>query len=142
MRKPRSVIAAAVTAFCVLPLTAPAIAAATTPAPATSAARLALPEPTGPAAVGRSTLALTDRDRTDPWVPEAGPRRLMVTLYYPAVRGTGSPAPYLDLAEATALVDFAQLGPEFTAQRLADTRTWSRTDARALPGRRPLGLLS
>jgi predicted dienelactone hydrolase len=135
MRKPLIVTATAVAVLCVLPLsTAMATAAAT--------AGLSLPAPTGPAAVGRSTFALTDRDRTDPWVPEAGPRQLMVTLYYPAVRGTGDPAPYLDIAEATALVDFAQLGPEFTAQRLADTRTWSHTHARPLPGRHPLVLLS
>jgi predicted dienelactone hydrolase len=66
----------------------------------------------------------------------------MVTLYYPAVRGTGNAAPYMDIAEATALVDFAQIGPELTAQRLAGARTWSRTHARPLPGRRPLVLLS
>ena len=57
-------------------------------------------------------------------------------------RGTGGPAPYMDIGEATALVDFAQLGPQFTAQRLASTRTWSHTNARALPGRHPLVLLS
>jgi predicted dienelactone hydrolase len=48
----------------------------------------------------------------------------------------------MDITEATALVDFAQLGPEFTADRLANTRTWSRTHARPLPGRHPLVLLS
>jgi predicted dienelactone hydrolase len=63
-------------------------------------------------------------------------------MYYPAVRGTGIPAAYIDLAEATALVDFAQPGPQFTAQRLATTRTWSRTHARPLPGRHPLVLSS
>jgi dienelactone hydrolase len=103
---------------------------------------LSLPAPTGAAAVGRTTLALTDHDRPDPWVPEAGPRRLMVTLFYPAVRGTGSPAPYMDITEATALVDFAQFGQGFTAERLAHTRTWSRVHARPLPGRHPLVLLS
>jgi dienelactone hydrolase len=130
MRKLFTVVVAA----CVLSVSATANAAATVD--------LSLPAPTGPAAVGRTTLALTDRDRVDPWVPEAGPRRLMVTLFYPAVRGTGRPAPYMDITEATALVDFAQLGPEFTAERLANTRTWSRTHARPLPGRRPLVLLS
>lgn len=131
MRKPLVVTAAVVAALSVLPLST---AAATV--------GLSLPAPTGPAAVGRTTLALTDRDRADPWVPEAGPRQLMVSLYYPAVRGTGDPAPYMDIAEAAALVDFAQLGPEFTAERLAGTRTWSRTHARPLPGRHPLVLLS
>jgi len=101
---------------------------------------LSLPRPTGPAAVGRDTLALVE-DRPDPWVPDQ-PRRLMVSLFYPAVPGTGTRASYLDLAEARALVDFADLGEEFTAERLAATRTWSRVDARPLPGRRPLVVLS
>jgi predicted dienelactone hydrolase len=127
-----AVLAALVAALCV-----PALPAAAAPA-----VRLSLPAPTGPDAVGRSTLALTDHSRRDPWVPAAGPRRLMVTLFYPAVPGTGSPAPYLDITEATALVDFAELGPEFTAERLAGTRTWSRVHASPLPGRRPLVLLS
>ncbi|WP_158886836.1 alpha/beta hydrolase family protein [Amycolatopsis anabasis] len=134
MRKLRAKSAVAVTALCLLALSTPTAAAAT--------AGLSLPAPTGRDAVGRTTFALTDRDRADPWVPEAGPRRLMVTVYYPAVRGTGSRAPYLDPAEATAFVDFAQLGPRFTAERLVNTRTWSRTGARPLPGRRPLVLLS
>jgi dienelactone hydrolase len=136
MRKPLTVIAAATAALCLL-----------SPSPATAAppaveVALSLPAPTGPAAVGRTTLALTDHDRADPWVPESGPRWLMVTVFYPAVRGTGSPASYMDIAEATALVDFAQIGPELTAERLANARTWSRTHARPLPGRRPLVLLS
>ncbi len=121
----------AVAALC-LSVPTVAIAATTT---------LSLPAPTGPAAVGRATLALTDHDRVDPWVPEAGPRRLMVTLYYPAVRGTGTRAPYLDTAEATALTDWAEL-EGFDAEELAGTRTWSHTGARPLPGRRPLVLLS
>lgn len=136
MRKPLTVIAAAIAAFCLFPLSAPAAAA---PAESTT---LSLPAPTGSSAVGRTTFALTDSGRADPWVPEAGPRRLMVTLYYPAVRGTGSRASYMDITEATALVDFAQLGPEFTAERLAGARTWSRVDARPQPGRRPLVVLS
>jgi dienelactone hydrolase len=121
-------------ALCVVALSAPTAAASTV--------ELSLPAPTGPNAVGRTTLALTDHDRVDPWVPEAGPRRLMVTIYYPAIPGTGSPAPYMDIAEAIALVDYAQYDGQFTAEHLAGTRTWSRTDARPLPGRRPLVLLS
>jgi predicted dienelactone hydrolase len=130
-------IATATAAALVLPL-------ATVPASAAdeSTVDLSLPAPTGPAAVGRTTLALVDHDRTDPWVPEAGPRRLMVTMFYPAVPRTGTPAPYLDLDEATALVDFAEFGEQLPASRLAATRTWSRTGARPLPGRRPLVLLS
>jgi dienelactone hydrolase len=139
MRK--TVTAAIVTALCLTALPTATASPAVSPA-VSPVVDLSLPAPTGPAAVGRTTFALTDRDRGDPWVPEAGPRRLMVTLFYPAVRGTGAPAPYMDLTEAAALVDFAQLGPEFTAARLAGTRTWSRSHARALPGRHPLVLLS
>jgi predicted dienelactone hydrolase len=131
MRKPLTVISAVLAALFVLPMST----AVATPS-------LSLPAPTGSAAVGRTTLTLTDRDRVDPWVPESGPRQLMVTLYYPAVRGTGSRAPYMDPDEATALVEFGDLGPEFTAELLAGTRTWSRVQAGPLPGRRPLVLLS
>ena len=103
---------------------------------------LALPRPTGRAAVGRDTLALADTTRTDPWVPGAGPRRLMVTLFYPAVPRTGTRASYMDIEEAAALVDFAEFGPQLPAAKLAATRTWSRDGARPLPGRHPLVLLS
>ncbi|HEX2289400.1 MAG TPA: alpha/beta hydrolase [Pseudonocardiaceae bacterium] len=140
MRKPSTVIAAAMTALCVLPFSVPAATAATTPP--RPMVGLSLPAPIGPAAVGRTTLALTDRDRVDPWAPETGPRRLMVTLYYPALRRTGSPAPYMDIAEATALLDFGQLGPELSPELLANTRTWSHAHARPLPGRYPLVLVS
>jgi dienelactone hydrolase len=108
----------------------------------TSTVDLSLPRPTGPAAVGRTTLALVDRDRPDPWVPAAGPRRLMVTMYYPAVPRTGTLAHYMDEAEAAALVDFAGFGDQLPASTLAATRTWSRDNARPLPGRHPLVLLS
>ncbi len=103
---------------------------------------LALLRPTGPAAVGRTTLALVDRGRPDPWVPADGPRRLMVTMYYPAVPHTGTPAHYMSLDEAAALVDFAGFGDQLPARTLAATRTWSRDGARLLPGRHPLVLLS
>ncbi|MCE7010223.1 alpha/beta hydrolase [Kibdelosporangium philippinense] len=127
----RMLVATAVTA---LGLSIPTAAVATVD--------LSLPAPTGPYAVGRNTFALTDRGRADPWVPESGPRQLMVTMYYPAVPHTGGRSPYMDLTEATAFVDWAQLDPKFTASQLANTRTWSRTEAVPLPGRRPLVLLS
>lgn len=122
-----------------------AVAAALALSPAAASAQtapstLALPRPTGPAAVGRDTLALVD-DRADPWVPTE-PRRLMVTLFYPAVPHTGTRAPYLSLPEARALVDFAEFGEQLPAETLAAARTSSRVGARPLPGRRPLVLLS
>ncbi|MFJ5829270.1 alpha/beta hydrolase family protein [Streptomyces sp. NPDC093089] len=101
----------------------------------------ALPTPTGPYAVGSSVVPLVDRSRTDPWVPTADGRALMVTLHYPAARsGGGRPAPYATREEARLLA--AQLGPGVSGDLLARTRTHSRTDVRPAPGRRPLVLLS
>ncbi|WP_156757792.1 alpha/beta hydrolase family protein [Actinokineospora pegani] len=110
--------------------------------PAQAAARLALPHPTGHSAVGRHTHQLVDLSRTDPWVPESGPRRLMVTLFYPAVPGSGRPAAYLAQDEAKAVVDNAGIGDALPGPELAATRVWSRENALPLPGRRPLVLLS
>ncbi len=127
----------------VLPLPiAGAASAASRPAAATSTtAHLALPRPTGPHAVGRDVLHLVDKNRQDPWVPSAGPRRLMVSMYYPAVPHTGTPAPYMTTAEAQALLTKApqaKLPPE----ALSHTRTWARANARPEHGRFPLVVLS
>ncbi|NUV71929.1 alpha/beta hydrolase [Streptomyces sp. CAI-121] len=104
---------------------------------------LTLPRPTGSYATGRDTLFLTDHERTDPWVPAAGARRLLVSLHYPARPGSGGdPAPYMPEAEARLML--AQRGlddPEWPGM-VAATRTFSRTDARPAPGRFPLVLLS
>ncbi|MFE6460487.1 alpha/beta hydrolase family protein [Streptomyces cinereoruber] len=122
-------------------------AAPDTPAPGASTAvaqparPAALPAPTGPHAVGSTVLPLVDRSRTDPWVPTADGRALMVTLHYPAAcSGGGSPAPYATREEARLLAE--QLGPGVSGDVLARTRTHSRTDVRPAPGHRPLVLLS
>ncbi|MED7948133.1 alpha/beta hydrolase family protein [Streptomyces sp. BE303] len=112
--------------------------------PAGSPARLELPRPTGDLAVGRDTLHLVDRSRKDPWVPTED-RELMLSLYYPAVARTGSPAPYMAVAEAKALLtDRGQLGEYTTPERVAATRTHARTDAvpRISAHRYPLVVLS
>ncbi|MGW1479172.1 alpha/beta hydrolase family protein [Streptomyces rubiginosohelvolus] len=138
------------TATALVPASAAALkpaspAASTPPAsgdPAVPAA-LTLPRPTGPYATGRDTLFLTDHERTDPWVPAAGARQLLVSLHYPARPGSGGdPAPYMPEAEARLML--AQRGlddPEWPGL-VAATRTFSRTDARPAPGRFPLVLLS
>ncbi|MFE2944331.1 alpha/beta hydrolase family protein [Streptomyces sp. NPDC059255] len=127
----------------------PALSAGTAAAaPASGAAAVSpaatgaeLPRPTGPYGVGRDTLRLVDQDRTDPWVPESGPRRLLVSMYYPAAPGTGRPAPYLTADEARAfLVNNGVTGS--LAEPMSATRVHSRLDARALPGRYPLVVLS
>ncbi|KFK86942.1 acetylhydrolase [Streptomyces sp. JS01] len=142
--------ATAATATALVPASAAALnsaspAASTPPAsgdPAVPAA-LTLPRPTGPYATGRDTLFLTDHERTDPWVPAAGARQLLVSLHYPARPGSGGdPAPYMPEAEARLML--AQRGlddPEWPGL-VAATRTFSRTDARPAPGRFPLVLLS
>ncbi|ROQ26434.1 platelet-activating factor acetylhydrolase isoform II [Streptomyces sp. PanSC19] len=100
-----------------------------------------LPAPTGPYAVGSAVLPLVDRSRTDPWVPTADGRALMVTLHYPATRpGGGRPAPYATGEEARLLAE--QLGPGVSGDVLARTRTHSRTGVGPAPGRHPLVLLS
>ncbi|WP_405190744.1 alpha/beta hydrolase [Streptomyces anulatus] len=122
----------------------PAPATALTPASASSAEPAAptLPRPTGPYATGRDTLFLTDHTRTDPWVPAAGPRQLLVSLNYPARPGTGGdPAPYMTEEEARLML--AQRGLEGVPPELvSDTGTHARTAARPAPGRFPLVLLS
>ncbi|MEU5431795.1 alpha/beta hydrolase [Streptomyces sp. NPDC020719] len=130
-----------------LPLVLPAASAqAATPAPAvTTAARdvqLTLPRPTGPHAVGRSTLDLVDTHRPDPWVPAAGPRRLMVSVFYPARPHTGAPATYMSTEEAALLLQRRAPGAGIPPATLSGTRSWARTGARPAPGRFPLVVLS
>ncbi|MFF3676233.1 alpha/beta hydrolase family protein [Streptomyces sp. NPDC002120] len=117
--------------------------AAATTAPA-GASRLELPRPTGALPVGRDTLHLVDRERKDPWVPTAD-RELLLSLYYPALARTGTPAPYLAVPEAKALLtDRGELGRYVTPEQVAATRTHARSDALPRPSvhRYPLIVLS
>ncbi|MFJ5025566.1 hypothetical protein [Streptomyces goshikiensis] len=86
-----------------------------------------------------------DRDRKDPWVPTAD-REWLLSLYYPALAHTGTPAPYMAVPEAKALLtDRGRLGEYVTPERLAATRTHARDGALPrpaaqrypLPGRTP-----
>ncbi|MFJ4095131.1 alpha/beta hydrolase family protein [Kitasatospora sp. NPDC089913] len=124
----------------------PAFGAAASGGPATTsdpaAVRIELPRPTGPYAVGREILHLVDQDRPDPWVPAAGPRRLMVSMYYPAHAGTGGPAPYMTAAAARAMMDTRLPGNTLPTEVLAGVRTWSATGARPQGGQYPLVVLS
>lgn len=145
----RRTAAAAVLAL-VLPLPIAGAATAATSPPAAPAAASSqtlapteLPRPTGPFAVGHNTLHLVDTHRQDPWVPAAGPRQLMVSMYYPARPGTGVPAPYMTTAGALAWLQQDNI-PNATglAPGLSATRTWAYTDARPATGRFPMVLLS
>ncbi|WP_406097189.1 alpha/beta hydrolase family protein [Kitasatospora purpeofusca] len=127
---------------------APALATAPAPAPGTAATgdpaavRIELPRPTGPYGVGREILHLVDQGRPDPWVPSAGPRQLMVSMYYPAHAGTGGPAPYMTDGAARAMLDFRLPGNTVPTEVLAGVRTWSATGARPQGGHYPLVVLS
>ncbi|MFF4185263.1 alpha/beta hydrolase family protein [Streptomyces sp. NPDC001691] len=127
--------------------TAPALAAPAVPFTATSPAAPAgvhvdLPRPTGPYTPGREFLHLVDQSRPDPWVPSAGPRQLMVSMYYPAKAGTGGPAPYMTPQAARLMLDTKLPGNTIPTEVVTGTRTWSESHARPKPGRYPLVVLS
>jgi dienelactone hydrolase len=93
---------------------------------------LRLPAPTGPLAVGTTQLHLVDQARTDPWVPTAGARQLMVTLWYPAwPDDTRPPAPWMSGLAARHYRDRIA-GPDGAPGSLpALPMTHSRLDAAA-----------
>ncbi|MFD2083477.1 alpha/beta hydrolase family protein [Actinopolymorpha cephalotaxi] len=140
---------AAVTAcvsLAALGLLAPAAAQAGTagsPADPPRPASLTLPRPTGPYGVGTDTLHLVDADRPDPWVPEAGPRELMVSMYYPARRGSGTPARYVTPGESELILASQGL-TDLPADTLSTVRTYARSGAAPRAGRHdyPLVVLS
>ncbi|MFD8410327.1 alpha/beta hydrolase family protein [Streptomyces sp. NPDC059650] len=156
MNRRRTTAAAALSALLLpLVLTAAGTASAAGPAPGAPAAPGAvaaaattglvlpeLPRPSGRFAVGQETLHLVDHDRTDPWAG-SGPRELMVTLRYPAHRGTGGPvAPYLTGDEARLLLADRGLEQQVPAESLAGTGAYARSGARPVAGRHPLVVLS
>ncbi|MEV7214458.1 alpha/beta hydrolase [Kitasatospora cineracea] len=143
----RAAAAAALVLALTLPVTtAPPASAlpnsATTTTTTAAGITAELPRPTGPFAVGRDVLHLVDAGRPDPWVPSAGPRQLMVSVYYPARPGTGVPAPYLTPEESRLLLAEKAPGSGLPPESLSEVRTWARAGARPAPGRFPLVLLS
>ncbi|MEU9130355.1 alpha/beta hydrolase [Kitasatospora sp. NPDC048540] len=121
--------------------TAPATATATAP---TRSFQGTLPAPTGPYAAGEDVIHLTDASRLDPWVPSSGPRQLTVTMVYPAVPGTGTPAPYMTLAEAAGAIQRSKLPASsgITPQNLSSVTTHAFDGARPQRGKHPLVVLS
>lgn len=121
----------------------------TAPAPATATASTrsfqgTLPAPSGPYAAGEDVIHLTDASRPDPWVPSSGPRQLTVTMVYPAVPGTGTPAPYMTLAEAAGVIQRQKLPASsgVTPQNLSSVTTHAFDGARPQRGKYPLVVLS
>ena len=97
-----------------------------------------LPDPTGPAQVGRTEIALHDTERIDPFFSDGRTRELAVWIWYPAAEGaSGTPAPYVPAAWAP-LVN--QSVPAALSQDLTRVRTNSIENA-ALEGRPPVLVL-
>ncbi|MFD0413536.1 alpha/beta hydrolase family protein [Streptomyces sp. NPDC127108] len=114
-------------------------AASTADAPAT---RPELPRPTGRFTVGRDTLHLVDKSRKDPWVPSAGARELMLSMYYPARGAGGRPTAYTSKKAAQELLAYNELDGRISAADYSSTRTYARTGAHPAGGRFPLVVLS
>ncbi|MFF0295898.1 alpha/beta hydrolase family protein [Kitasatospora sp. NPDC004614] len=125
------------------PSTAHATAATAAAAP-TRSFQGTLPAPTGPYAAGEDVIHLTDASRPDPWVPSSGPRQLTVTMVYPAVPGTGTPAPYMTLGEAAGIVQRRKLPASsgVTPESLSSVTTNAFDGARPQMGKYPLVVLS
>ncbi|WHT23309.1 alpha/beta hydrolase [Crossiella sp. CA-258035] len=119
-----------------------AVATAASSAHAAAAASTPyLPAPTGAHPVGTTSLHLTDKSRPDPWVPAAGARELMVSLWFPAKSRGERPARYMTPKESELLLrsaDITSVPPDV----LSRTRVNAYTDVKPLGGKRPLVVLS
>ncbi|MFG1957700.1 alpha/beta hydrolase family protein [Nonomuraea sp. NPDC049028] len=107
--------------------------------PLQTTAGTSLPVPTGKYPVGLASLHLVDTDRPDPWVPQDGPRQLMVSLWYPATKAGTRAAPYVTPQESALIV---KPYPNVPADTLAKTRTYATVDAKPLTRSLPLVLVS
>jgi dienelactone hydrolase len=107
-------------------------------------AELTLPAPTGPDAVGTTTLHLIDPARPDPWDVHPGElRQLMVSVFYPAARTAGyGVASQMTSAEADAFDAFNNTGLPAGKVDWAATRTHAYVGAPVAPGRHPVVLYS
>jgi dienelactone hydrolase len=126
------------------------VAAVVVAAPSGSAAESAvpaatpyLPAPTGPHPVGTTSLYLKDISRPDPWVPSAGARVLMVSLWYPAKSPGARRARYVTPEESELLLTSSGI-TDVPPDVLSRTRTNAYTDVAPAGGghRLPLVVLS
>ena len=98
-----------------------------------------LPAPTGAFPVGRTIVDWTDPSRTDPLAPRPNqPRELSVWLWYPAIRTSAPPAPYLPGAwsglHLSGIASIAETGFD-------DVHSHATADAPFATGRFPLVVL-
>jgi hypothetical protein len=114
---------------------------AMTAGPIEQGGTLCLPEPTGARPVGTTSVQLTDVSRPDPWVPDAGARELMVTLWYPTTSSNGRPARYMTPIESELLLRDGRItGVPFEV--LSTTRTNAVDGAQPVGSGLPLVVLS
>lgn len=104
-----------------------------------------LEPPSGPQAVGTTTVWLRDAARIERWGPTpGGPRQLVVQLWYPA--DPDAPvrrARWMAEADVFARDGARELGlPSFALDHLALIEANATTDAEPAPGKHPLVLLS
>ncbi|GLZ37260.1 hydrolase [Actinokineospora sp. NBRC 105648] len=108
---------------------------------AASPLRLTLPPPTGPNAVGTTSLHLVDRSRTDPLSTPPAPRELMISLWYPTRDVTGHPVvPWLPTAAAARFARDNGLAPDDI--RVPDTHGHDGAPVARCGGRLPVVLYS
>jgi dienelactone hydrolase len=100
-----------------------------------------LPEPGGDHPIGMVTLHLEDRDRVDPWMPDEH-RELMVSVWYPARKPSGTPSTYMTAAESRMYLEAADI--PVPPDLLNTVVTHSTVGAKPAPTHtaRPLVLLS
>ncbi|WP_329224987.1 alpha/beta hydrolase [Streptomyces sp. NBC_00111] len=96
-----------------------------------------LPRPTGPRAVGTTSLHLTDDSRPDPWAAGADARELMVSLWYPTDSPNGRRAQYMTPTESELLLEEGGI-TGVPSDVLSTVRTHAFTEAR--PAGRVRGL--
>jgi dienelactone hydrolase len=130
----------------------PAASSAVSPktgAHAAGLARLVLPPPSGPDAIGTVALRLVDDSRPDPWVASQPYRELMISVFYPASDAGAYPvAPQMSPAAAKhfdeSLGTPVHEGWGIPAGRVdwGATLTHSHVNAHVQAGRHPVVLYS
>ncbi|MET9295891.1 alpha/beta hydrolase [Streptomyces sp. NPDC003077] len=87
---------------------------------------LSLPRPAGKQTIGVTSIFLEDEGRADPWVAGEN-RRLMVSLWYPARKPSGTPAAYMTAAESRMYLAATKLNVPLDL--LSGVRTHAGVDA-------------
>lgn len=111
---------------------------------ASAVSRLAIPAPTGAHDVGRERLGWTDASRHEQHTSAASDlREVIAEVWFPAVRGSGAPAPYIDALDRLrpAFVASGEVDPA-AAAALRFVRANARAEAMPAPGRHPVIVLS